>query len=83
MPQTALKVNGQNLLFMTATRKDRTDVVDVDIFVADEEFLPTGTPSIGISEHTEENYHRELRKQAKEKKQFVPEHSTNPEWNPE
>jgi len=56
--------------------------VDVDIFTADEEFMATGTPSLGTSPLEEEEYHKTLRIQSKEKGQFVPEYSTHPDWNP-
>lgn len=83
MPVTALTINGQNMLFMTTQRLDHEDIVDVDIHLADEDFLPKGTTSLGVANKNEETYHRELRKEAKERNQFVAEHSTNPEWNPE
>jgi hypothetical protein len=38
--------------------------------------------SKSIHEHDEETYHKELRKQASEKGHFVPEESTDYEWNP-
>lgn len=84
MATTALIVKEENgnevrMLFMTVATKDG---VDVDIFLADEEFLPKGTPSLGIDPKQEEEYHRLLRKEASERGQFVESHSTNPEWNP-
>ena len=84
MATTAISItkNGveQRILFMTTPTKDG---VDVDIHLADEEFTPVGTPSLGICEKDEESYHKELRFEAKTRKQFFPEFSTNPEWNPE
>jgi hypothetical protein len=83
MATTALliKENGkeERVLFMTVPSPTG---VDVDIFSADENFMPTGTPSIGVDEKQEDNYHMLLRKEANDRGQFVAEHSTNPEWNP-
>lgn len=71
----------QRLLFMTVDKGN--GVIDVDIFTADEEFMPVGTPSVGVSEHaSDEAYHKSLRQFASEHNQFVPEYSTHPEWNP-
>jgi hypothetical protein len=82
MATTALTIDGKNFLFMTVPVPNAG--VDVDIFTADEEFVAFGMASIGAShQKTEEEYHRDLRKQSKEKGQFVPAGSTNPEWNPE
>lgn len=85
MAVTALKITDEEgekkVLFMTVPRKEKG--VDVDIFVANEEFEATGTPSMGICQMNEEIYHVNLRKEAAEKGQFVPEFSTNPEWNPQ
>jgi hypothetical protein len=85
MATTALKFHTdgkvQRLLFMTVDKGN--GVIDVDIFTADEDFLPVGTPSVGVSEHAnDEAYHKSLRQFAAENNQFVSEHSTNPEWNP-
>lgn len=83
---TALEIKKEDgvierLLFMTVPRL--TGGVDVDLFLGDEEFLPIGTPSLGFSEINEVEYHISLRKQAKEKGQFVPDFSTDPELNPD
>jgi hypothetical protein len=85
MATTALSIkqedgSEQRLLFMTTPTENG---VDVDIHLADSDFMPTGTPSIGIDKKQEEEYHKQLRKEASEKGQFVKDHSTNPEWNPD
>lgn len=85
MATTAIEItrpDGANrLLFMTAQTEAG---LDVDVSLADGDFMPLGKTSLGISpKHVdEESYHRELRQQAHEKGQFVPDYSTNPEWNP-
>ena len=85
MATTAIKItreDGPNhLLFMTASTEAG---IDVDVSLADGDFIPLGTTSLGISpkHQDEESYHRTLRQQAHEKGQFVPDYSTNPEWNP-
>ena len=85
MATTALEIKTnsvtQRLLFMTVDAGD--GVMHVDIYKADENFLPEGTPSIGVSEHaSEEDYHKSLRGFAEEQGQFIADSSTNPEWNP-
>jgi hypothetical protein len=84
MATTALRIldKGQEkrLLFMTVASPTG---VDVDLYMANEEFVPEGKSSLGTSEMDEERYHRELRQQASAKGQFVPEFSTNEEWNPQ
>ena len=83
MPATALKIlkDGveQRLIIMTVSTPTG---VDVDISLADENFMPTGTLSIGVDSRREDDYHKELRIAAKEKGQLMSEYSTNPEWNP-
>lgn len=79
MATTAIKIGEQRLLFMTVQKEKG---VDVDIHMADEDFMPIGTPSLGFSEMDEPEYHTKLRIESAEKGQFVPENSTNPEWNP-
>lgn len=70
------------LMFMTSPKKEGEHGIDVDIFLANEEYEPFGKPSLGIDMRNEEEYHKELRKQASERGEFIPEASTHPEWNP-
>lgn len=83
MAITAIKVdrdgNVNRLKFMTVQTPDH---LDVDIFQCDEDFKPTGNPAEGMDLKLEEDYHRQLRIEAIHRNQFVPEESTNPEWNP-
>tara|TARA_B110000503_G_C7032146_1_gene364492 strand:+ start:703 stop:1005 length:303 start_codon:yes stop_codon:yes gene_type:complete len=85
MATTAIKITKygsiNRLLFMTAQTEAG---IDVDVSLADSDFMPLGTTSLGISpkHQDEEAYHKELRQQAHEKDQFVSDYSTNPEWNP-
>ena len=83
MATTALRIMKDGiehrLLFMTVPTPTG---VDVDIYPADEDFIPEGTASIGANNQQEHEYHIKLRKEASEKGQFVPEYSTNPEYNP-
>ncbi len=83
MATTAIKTKKDgkeiNLLFMTVSRED--GVLDIDIFLGDEQFMPHGTPSLGIDHREEEAYHRALREEASTRGDYMPEFSTNPEWN--
>jgi hypothetical protein len=94
MATTTLKVEqpGQDpvrVKFMTtyieAPAKDGSGTkvfLDVEVYVCDEEFVPQGRTSKTVQDRSEEDYHKDLRAQAAEKGHFVPEESTNPEWNP-
>lgn len=84
MATTALRINNpelgeQRMLFMTAPTPTG---IDIDIVLADAEFLPVGKPSLGAMNGSEEDYHKKLRVESSKKGQFVPEFSSNPEWNP-
>jgi hypothetical protein len=90
MAVTALKIGDVRIKFMTVpgepiTSEDGTSTksfLQVELYTCDEEFIPQGMASKSIHEHDEETYHKELRKQASEKGHFVPEESTDYEWNP-
>lgn len=83
MPVTALKIINKDgvtnhIMMMTAPTPAG---VDIDIQLTDAEFMPVGKPSLSAMAKDEEEYHRELRTASHEKGHFVPEYSTNPEWN--
>ena len=86
MATTALRIKSEDnsetkLTFLTSQVGE--SVIVVNIYRTDDEYNPVGTGSISVAQFpSEEDYHRELRKQAHEKGQFVPDYSTNPEWNP-
>ena len=82
MATTALKIKkGDSEIRVKFMTVDKTEYVDVDIYQCNEDFIPIGAPEMGVDARTEEQYHRDLRKEASERGQFVPEQSTNPEWN--
>ena len=84
MATTAIRItkdgNISRLKFMTVWNGQ---FLDVDVYHCDEKFLPTGTPLQGVDPREEKEYHMELRKESKARGQFVPEESTNNEWNEE
>jgi hypothetical protein len=80
MATTSLKIDGNHLMFMTVTRPDGH--CDVDVYLASEDFVPMGKPSLSAVKMTEEEYHKDLRRLASEQGHFVKDFSTNPEWNP-
>lgn len=95
MPCTALRVHDPekgtvHVKFMTnmieapAKEGDTTKLfLNIEVYLCDEDFIPQGTTSKTLMDRDEEEYHRDLRKQAHEKGHYVPEESTDPEWNPE
>jgi len=82
MAVTSLRIDKDgvitHLMMMTAPTPAG---VDIDVQLTDAEFMPVGKPSLSAMAKDEEEYHRELRTASHEKGHFVPEHSTNPEWN--
>lgn len=91
MPVTAIKVDDVRVKFITVHLPpapsteggEPKSFLQVELYSCDEEFIPQGSPSKSIHEKDEETYHKELRALAKEKGHFVPEESTDPEWNPD
>lgn len=91
MPTTALEVGKQKIKFITMgseviKSKDGTkekSFLNVELRICDEDFIPMGPGSLSIHEDNEETYHRNLRIEAKKKGHFVPEESTDHEWNPD
>jgi hypothetical protein len=90
MAVTALKIGDQRIKFMTMgseviKSKDGTRekaFLSIDLRVCDEDFIPVGGGSISVHEDDEQTYHTNLRIQAQEKGHFVPEESTDHQWNP-
>lgn len=68
-----------NLKFMTVPKDENS--IDLDIYLCDTDFIPTSTPEKGSYSMNEEEYHKALRSEANKVGEFVPEESTNPEWN--
>jgi len=90
MPVTALKVGEQRIKFLTlgsdvVKSNDGTKekaFLTVDLRICDKDFVPLIKGHTSIHDEDEETYHRKLRVAATEKGHFVPEESTDPEWNP-
>ena len=86
MAATALKIesNGRvvHLLVLSIPGEDENLDLAIHNTASDYEVIPNLTPEYGVSAKNEENYHKDLRKDAHLEGHFVPEFSTNPEWNP-
>jgi hypothetical protein len=82
MPCTALQIEKEGkinrLKFIT---QQQPGFLELLVYLCDEDFKPVGNPEHSAHELSEEHYHRDLRKASKEKGHYVPEESTNPEWN--
>ena len=76
---TAIKTGDVRLLFMTVPSDTG---IDINLSLADENFMPIGKPSFSMMPTQEEKYHTELRQKATEAGEFVKEFSTNEELNP-
>jgi len=83
MPCTALLLKKDDIThkvkFMS---QQQPTYLELLIYYCDDEFIPIGNPEHNASDILEEDYHKNLRKAAAEHNHFVPEQSTNPEWNP-
>ncbi len=88
MPVTALKIGEVKIKFMTTPTQyvqkedEYKDFTKVEVCVCNEEFIPIGTPSVSIHEDPESKFHADLRLESSKYNHFIPEESTNPEWNP-
>jgi len=82
MAATALEVtNGQKVVTITTTTDNG---LYISLYQADENYKPIGVPEeFGNPATTEEQFHKNLRKEANEKGHYRPRFSTNPDWNPE
>jgi hypothetical protein len=83
MPCTAIKITRETgigrLKFIS---QQQPKFLELLIYKCDENFQPEDEPEHNASEMDEETYHRKLREESHARGQFVPEESTNPEWNP-
>lgn len=71
----------QNVMFTTVPSTRYENVIEVTIYVCNDEFAPQARIQETMDKRTEEQYHTELRKEAFERNQFINGHSSNPEWN--
>lgn len=85
MACTALQITKSDgtivrMKFMTVPNPEHTDV---DVYVCNEQFIPTEEPVMTTNLMDEETYHKKLRLEASERNQFIPEESTDRHWNPD
>ncbi len=91
MAVTALQIGDQKIKFLTTpaqliTSEDGQSqklFLTIELRICDEDFIPVGMSSMSVHEGDEESYHKALRIASKEKGHFVPEESTDYEWNPD
>lgn len=90
MACTALKVGDVRIKFVTNPiefpAKDGSHskvFLNIELHNCDENFIPIGKTSKGLIDIEEAAYHKDLRKEAFSRGHYVPEESTDPEWNPE
>lgn len=84
MACTALKITKEDgsivrVKFMTVWNPPQTDV---DLYQCNDDFFPIGDAAMSAVDMDEELYHKKLREEATVKGHFVPEESTDPQWNP-
>ena len=86
MAATALKIEKDgktsHLLILSIPGEDNNLDLAIHNTADDYVVLRNLTPEYGVSSKTEENYHKDLRVDAQIAGHFVPEFSTNREWNP-
>jgi hypothetical protein len=71
----------QNLMFTTTSSTRYENVIEITIYICDDNFAPQAKLQETMDKRTEEEYHIQLRKEAHSRDQFINQHSTNPEWN--
>lgn len=85
MPATSVWISNdktdQRMMFITQVYNETG--FTVNIYRCDEDFIPRGEPVTRELTGNEVDYHKSLRKASAERGQYVPGHSTNPEWNPD
>lgn len=83
MALTSLKIEKDGMInylqFMTDQLED--GILRILLYVCDSSWEPLGEPQISGDRRTEEDFHVQLRISATEKGHYVPEFSTDPEWN--
>lgn len=84
MPVTALllpdkKGETKKIKFIT---QDFAVNLSVDVYQCDENWVPKGEPTQGTHTDDEEKFHKDLREEAAKRGHFVPEQSTDYQWNP-
>lgn len=84
MPATTIRIkrdSGESRLMFITDQVDNT--LTINVYPCDENYIPKGKPITStIVGRNEEDYHRNLRKDASEKDQLMKGYCTNPEWNP-
>jgi len=82
MAQTTLNIKDRKLVFRTHVHKG---VLNILISSADDNYLPIeeGTQVYEDLDHTEEEFHKDLRLSAEDNKHLVRQYSTDPQWNPQ
>jgi hypothetical protein len=78
MALTALRVKGKKVVAITSPFDGG---IRVSLFEAGDDYQPLGKPQDFVKLIDEKEYHTGLRKDSGA--DYVPEFSTNPEWNPE
>ena len=70
-----------NLMFMTNIAEN--NIILVNVYMTDDNYNPVGTASVSVAQFpSEEEYHKDLRKEADKRGQLVRDYCTDPEWNP-
>ena len=85
MPATTIKIEKDGtetrLMFIT-DQVDKT--LTINVYPCNESYIPQGRPVTStLIDREEEDYHKNLRKDAMERDQLVKGFCTNPEWNPD
>jgi hypothetical protein len=84
MALTSLKIEKDGMInyLQFATDQLEDDILRILLYVCNPDWEPLGDPQISGDRRTEEDFHIQLRLSATEKGHYVPEYSTDPQWNP-
>lgn len=73
----------RRLMFATIAPTENEKQIVVTVLACREDFTPFKQIQNTVDPRTEEEFHKQLRKDASEKGHFRKQYSTNPEWNEE
>ena len=84
MPVTSIKATqGDKETHLQFITTSIDSLLEVEIYLCNEQWIPQLKVGRSVDERSEEEYHKQLRKDAYDREQLVKKYCTDPEWNPD
>ncbi len=83
MPVTSLEIVDKTIKKIQFITTSIDSLLEVEIYLCGENWNPISKIGRSIDDRSEEDFHKQLRKDASEKGQLVKKYCTDPEWNPD